>query len=94
MVSDDSGVFIDTAKLDLSKYANRPSLGKALFHYLLYVTNDTLKALELAEKATGVFTDDWWWQAMRGVCYYRLNMLRDAERQYIVSLVLSSPSQF
>ena len=52
MVADDPGIFIDSAKLDLAKYASRPSLAKALFHYLLYVTNDTLKALDLAAKAS------------------------------------------
>ena len=31
MVSDDSGMFINTAKLNLEKYAARPALAKALF---------------------------------------------------------------
>lgn len=87
MVSEDPGIFIDTAKLDLAKYAFRPSLAKALFYYLLYVTNDTLKALDLAAKASEAANfEDWWWKAMIGVCYYRLNMLREAEKQFVSSL--------
>eukprot|EP00042_Codosiga_hollandica_P043096 m.404460 g.404460 ORF g.404460 m.404460 type:complete len:311 (+) comp56475_c0_seq27:50-982(+) len=65
MASGVSDVFIDTSKLDLRKYAGRPSLCKALFRYLLHVANDTLKALELAAIATEQSQfQEWWWKSM------------------------------
>lgn len=27
-------------------------------------------------------TQDWWWKARLGKCYYQLGLLRDAERQF------------
>lgn len=87
MVSGMSDVFIDTARLDLRRYAGRPSLCKGLFRYLLHVANDTLKALELAAVATeqSGFTE-WWWKSGLGLCYYRLGLYRDAEKQFLSSL--------
>eukprot|EP00042_Codosiga_hollandica_P043094 m.404376 g.404376 ORF g.404376 m.404376 type:complete len:503 (+) comp56475_c0_seq18:50-1558(+) len=87
MASGVSDVFIDTSKLDLRKYAGRPSLCKALFRYLLHVANDTLKALELAAIATEQSQfQEWWWKTSLGICYYRLGMYRDAEKQFLSSL--------
>ena len=87
MLQGENGLFIDTNKMDLAKYAKRPSLSKALFQYMIHVTNDTVKALDLAAKATEACDfKDWWWKAMIGVCYYRLNMFRDAEKQFLSSL--------
>lgn len=66
MLSADSALFINVPKLDLRKYAARPAMAKALFLYMLHVTNDTLKAIELAAVATEqVDYVDWWW---KGVC--------------------------
>jgi hypothetical protein len=42
LASGDPTVFIDTSKLDLQKYATRPSLARALFEYIMHVANDTL----------------------------------------------------
>eukprot|EP00040_Diaphanoeca_grandis_P027781 m.158963 g.158963 ORF g.158963 m.158963 type:complete len:509 (-) comp31114_c0_seq2:72-1598(-) len=87
MLTDDPTVFVDTSKLDLEKYAKKPPLAKVLFRYLLHVENDTLKALELAGAATKATNfNEWWWKTMIGGCYYRLGMLRDAERQFKSSL--------
>ena len=45
------------------RYAQRPALAKALFKYIMYVTNDTVKALDLAAKATEACGfKDWWWK--------------------------------
>ena len=61
--AEDNGLFINVAKLDLRKYATRPPLAKALFLYMLHVTNDTLRATELAAFATEHENfKDWWWK--------------------------------
>lgn len=31
-------------------------------------------------------TQDWWWKARLGKCYYQLGMMRDAEKQFRSSL--------
>ena len=36
MLTEPGGPFIDVSKLNLSKYAHRPALAKALFEYLFY----------------------------------------------------------
>lgn len=83
LAGSDPSTFIDPARLDLEKYAARPALGKALFRYLLHVSNDTLVAMDLAAQAVGVEKSGggWWWRAMVGVCHYRLGMFRDAKRE-------------
>eukprot|EP00052_Salpingoeca_macrocollata_P015276 m.121642 g.121642 ORF g.121642 m.121642 type:complete len:499 (+) comp19633_c1_seq2:60-1556(+) len=84
MVSSNPGIFIDVPKLDLRKYSNRPALAKALFTYIFNVTNDVRKAMELAGYATQANDyKDWWWKAMLGLCYMRLGLLREAERQLL-----------
>ena len=62
MVSEDNGVFINIAKLDLKKYSRRPALAKSLFLYLVHVEDQPVKALELAAHATEheEFQDAWW----------------------------------
>jgi tetratricopeptide repeat protein 8 len=62
MLQDESGAFINVAKLDLPKYAKRPALAKALFLYLLHVDEQPVKALELAAHATEhqEYQDHWW----------------------------------
>eukprot|EP00043_Microstomoeca_roanoka_P027879 m.16263 g.16263 ORF g.16263 m.16263 type:complete len:505 (+) comp8043_c0_seq1:78-1592(+) len=82
MISGDDGMFIDVAKLDMRKYATRPGLARALVLYILHVVNDTVKAMELAAHATeAVRFNDWWWKAILGFCYHRLNLFREAEKQ-------------
>lgn len=83
MRSEPGGVFINVDRLDLKKYAYRPTIAKCLCDYLLYVEHNPRKALELAAEATRASEfKDWWWKARLGKCYYQLGMYRDAERQF------------
>lgn len=83
MRSDPGGVFINVDRLDMNKYARRPTLAKALCDYLIYHEHNPRKAMELAAKATQVCEfKDWWWKARLGKCYYQLGLYRDAEKQY------------
>lgn len=79
--------FITVERLDFRKYATRPALAKVLFLWLLQHENNAAKALELATEASRA-TDsrDWWWKLAIGKCYYRLGLLRDAERFFTSSL--------
>eukprot|EP00002_Diphylleia_rotans_P005388 TRINITY_DN1451_c0_g1_i2.p1 TRINITY_DN1451_c0_g1~~TRINITY_DN1451_c0_g1_i2.p1 ORF type:complete len:372 (+),score=66.12 TRINITY_DN1451_c0_g1_i2:43-1158(+) len=87
MVSDPGGVYINVDKLDLRKYAARPALAKMLCDYMLYQLQNPRKALELASLATAQADfKDWWWKSRLGKCYYKLGLLRDAERQFKSSL--------
>ena len=54
MLSEPDGPFINPAQLNLSKYASKPSLSKALFEYLFYHENDVRNSLELSALATQV----------------------------------------
>eukprot|EP00731_Ephydatia_muelleri_P036450 Em0258g5a len=72
MLTEVDGPFIDMSKMDLSKYAKRPTLAKALFEYLFYHENNVRSALELASLATEACEfEDWWWKTQLGKCYYR-----------------------
>ncbi|CAM9462681.1 unnamed protein product, partial [Hapterophycus canaliculatus] len=82
------GVFIDSSRLDLRRYARRPPLAMALADYLIFVERNPRKALDLAAEATTLKEfKDWWWKARLGKCYYKLGMLREAERQLKSSLM-------
>lgn len=87
MLPDGSGLFINTAKLNLAKYTTRPAMAKGLFNYLLFFTNEPARASELAHHmvlAAGG-KEDWWWLARLGLCSYKLGMLREAEAHLLVS---------
>eukprot|EP00754_Rhynchopus_humris_P003916 Rhum_TRINITY_DN12034_c0_g1::Rhum_TRINITY_DN12034_c0_g1_i1::g.48823::m.48823/K16781/TTC8, BBS8; tetratricopeptide repeat protein 8 len=87
MRCDTAGPFINTAKFDMKKYAQRPPLAKALCDYLLYHDHNPMKALELGAEATKVEGyNDWWWKARLGKCLYQLSLYRDAEKQFKSSL--------
>jgi tetratricopeptide repeat protein 8 len=87
MLTEPGGPFIDVSKLNLSKYAHRPALAKALFEYLFYHEADMRAALELASAATEACQfKSWWWKVQLGKCYYRLGMYREAEQQFLSSL--------
>jgi len=91
MRSEKDGPFIDSQRLDLRKYAQRPALARALCDYLLYHDHDPRKTLELASEATTLCEfEDWWWKSRLGKCYYILGMFRDAEQQFKSSLRLHS----
>jgi len=78
-----SDTFIDVDRLDMRKYALRPSIARALCDYLIYHDANPRKALELAAEATEKNQfKDWWWKARLGKCYYQLGLFRDAEKQF------------
>eukprot|EP00903_Cladosiphon_okamuranus_P013708 g12764.t1 len=82
------GPFIDSSRLDLRRYARRSSLAMVLADYLIFVERNPRKALDLAAEATALKEfKDWWWKARLGKCYYKLGMLREAERQLKSSLM-------
>lgn len=73
MITDPGGALINVDRLDLKKYAARPSVAKLLCDYLLYHDRNPVKALELASHATvHVGYNDWWWKARLGKAYYQL----------------------
>lgn len=83
-----NGVFIDVDRINTKKYAReRPALAMALTDYLLLVDVNPRKALDIAAESTVVAQySDWWWKAKLGRCYFKLGMLREAEKQYKSSL--------
>ncbi|XP_059160316.1 tetratricopeptide repeat protein 8-like isoform X1 [Physella acuta] len=82
MLSSPEGPFINLARLNMTKYAARPSLAKGLFEYIFHHENDVRNALELAALATEASQfSDWWWKVALAKCYYRLGMYREAEKQ-------------
>jgi tetratricopeptide repeat protein 8 len=87
LLSEPGGPFIDVEKLDLKKYASRPTLSRALFEYIYTHCKNIRKALELASYATVIHEyKDWWWKLQIGKCFARLNEFRDAERHLKSSL--------
>lgn len=62
-------------------------LAKPLFQYIYYHDNDIRTALNLATEATQKCQfKDWWWKLQIGKCYYRLGLLRDAEKQLLSAI--------
>ncbi|CAG0881082.1 unnamed protein product [Cyprideis torosa] len=87
MGSADSGDFINLARLNLPKYATIPWIAKPLCEYILYHQNDVRMALDLAARSTqAVHFNDWWWKFQLGKCYFRMGLLRDAEKQFLSAL--------
>jgi tetratricopeptide repeat protein 8 len=83
MKADPGGAFINPARMDLRKYAQRSPIARVLCDYLLYHLRDPRRALDLASEATAASDHkDWWWKARLGKCYYQLGLLRDAERYF------------
>ena len=70
-----SGVFIDAERLDMRKYAGRPSLARALADYLAYHDGNARKVAELAHEAVSKYPDDWWWLARLGKASYQLGCI-------------------
>lgn len=90
MLSAPGGVFIDSARLDLSRYASSPALAKALAGYFLYVDGDAKRALELCALATvAAAYGDWYWKGLLGRAYAMLGLMRDAEQQLASALRLA-----
>lgn len=86
-MSGENGQFINSERLDIAKYSQRPAESKAIMDYLLYVEKNAKKALELAAECTK-FAEfkDWWWKSRLGKCYYLLGLYREAQKQYLSAL--------
>ncbi|KAM9646008.1 tetratricopeptide repeat protein 8 [Trichechus inunguis] len=83
MLTNPDGPFINLSRLNLTKYAQKPKLAKALFEYIFHHENDVKTALDLAALSTEHSQyKDWWWKVQIGKCYYRLGMYREAEKQF------------
>ncbi|XP_038631829.1 tetratricopeptide repeat protein 8 isoform X1 [Scyliorhinus torazame] len=83
MLTSPDGPFINLSRLNLTKYAGKPNLAKALFEYIFHHENDVKTALDLAALATEHSQfKDWWWKVQIGKCYYRLGLYREAEKQF------------
>ncbi|XP_054131477.1 tetratricopeptide repeat protein 8 isoform X2 [Melozone crissalis] len=83
MITNPDGPFINLSRLNLTKYAQKPKLAKALFEYIFHHENDVKNALDLAALATEYAQfKDWWWKVQIGKCYYRLGLYREAEKQF------------
>nr|XP_030130689.3 tetratricopeptide repeat protein 8 isoform X1 [Taeniopygia guttata] len=68
LITNPDGPFINLSRLNLTKYAQKPKLAKAL---------------DLAALATEYAQfKDWWWKVQIGKCYYRLGLYREAEKQF------------
>lgn len=74
-------------KINAKNTAKRKHLAKAIVDYLIYVENNFRRALDIAAEAT-ILTNfnDWWWKERIGKCYFKLGLIRDAEKQFISSL--------
>lgn len=82
MLTQKDGPFIQVSRLNISKYAQNPTLSKSLFEYLFYHEADIRNAMELAVQATQFCEfKDWWWKVQLAKCYVSLNLIRDAEQQ-------------
>ena len=57
MLSQPDGPFINMARLNVGKYASRPTIAKALFEYILYHENRVREAMDLASQvmATSIY---------------------------------------
>lgn len=77
MLSQAGEPFVNVARLNISKYAQKPALSKALFNFIYYHENEVRHALELAAQASQHSKfNDWWFKLSLGKCYYRLGMFR------------------
>ncbi|RMB98834.1 hypothetical protein DUI87_25053 [Hirundo rustica rustica] len=68
MLTSPDGPFINLSRLNLTKYAQKPKLAKALDLAALATEHAQFK--------------DWWWKVQIGKCYYRLGLYREAEKQF------------
>ncbi|CAF0906041.1 unnamed protein product [Adineta ricciae] len=87
MLSTPDGPFIQVGRLNLPKYAQNQALARSLFEHLFHHANDVRTAQQLAIHANEYAQNkDWWWLVQIGKCYHRLDMFRDSEKHYILSL--------
>ena len=89
LASATAGPLVDVGRLNVKKYAKRTGLAMMLTDYLIYVEHNTRKALEICAEATQEHDfKNWWWKARLGKCYFKLGMLRDAEKQFRSSIAI------
>lgn len=86
-LQESGGNFLNVERLNVEKYARMSSISRPLFEYIFHNQGNIRVALNLATKAwKEEHNKDWWWEAQIGKCYYKLALLRDAERQFRNSL--------
>lgn len=74
-------------KLNAKNTAKKKYIAKAVVDYLIYVESNFRRALDIASEATVYANyEDWWWKSRIGKCYFKLGMIKEAERQLISSL--------
>ncbi|CAD5225460.1 unnamed protein product [Bursaphelenchus okinawaensis] len=79
--------FLNLSRLNIDKYAADPTVNRYLFEYVFLHEGDMKTAHQIAASATKAAEyGDWYWKNQLGKCYYRLGMLREAERQFSSSL--------
>uniref|UniRef100_A0AC35FMZ3 Tetratricopeptide repeat protein 8 n=1 Tax=Panagrolaimus sp. PS1159 TaxID=55785 RepID=A0AC35FMZ3_9BILA len=87
MIAQQDGPFVNLGRLNVDKYATDPQINRYLFEYIFMHEGDMRLAHQIAAAATKKSEyKDWYWKNALGKCYYRLGMLREAEKQFISSL--------
>uniref|UniRef100_A0AC35U9U5 TPR_REGION domain-containing protein n=1 Tax=Rhabditophanes sp. KR3021 TaxID=114890 RepID=A0AC35U9U5_9BILA len=87
MIASSDGPFLNLARLNIDKYAADNHVNRYLFDYVFYTIGDMKSAHQIAAVATKANNfEDWFWKNQLGKCYYRLNMYKDAEKQFLSSL--------
>lgn len=82
-----SGAFIDVSRIDTQKFANRPALAMALCRYILVVEQNPRLCLEIASLCTEYAEfKSWWWKYLIAVCFRKLGLLKEAEKQILSSI--------
>jgi tetratricopeptide repeat protein 8 len=82
-----SGGLVNLERLNIKKYSQKPGLSMILAEYMLYVEHNTRKALEMCAEATEYHQfQNWYWKARLAKCYFKLGMLREAEKQFRSSI--------
>uniref|UniRef100_A0A183CE91 TPR_REGION domain-containing protein n=1 Tax=Globodera pallida TaxID=36090 RepID=A0A183CE91_GLOPA len=85
----DGGPFLNMARLNVEKYAREATVNMHLFNYVFLHEADARSALQIALIAARTADReqrDWFWPAQIAKCYYRLGMVREAEKQFSASL--------
>ncbi|KAI6188863.1 hypothetical protein M3Y98_00400100 [Aphelenchoides besseyi] len=79
--------FLNLSRLNIDKYAADVTVNRYLFEYVFLHEGDMKISHQIAATATKAANfEDWYWKNQLGKCYYRLGMLREAERQFASSL--------
>lgn len=83
MLNNQNEEFVNLNRLNLSKYAQLAHLNKPLYEYMIYLGNDIRLALNFAAQCTEQAKfKSWWWKKELGRCYLKMNLIRDAEKQF------------